>query len=125
MDKNCAPMEVLATQDLMSDKYITLRIFSKQYRLSTNVNVVKTAKANARTCKTHFITWLVIKALLHVSKLKDCIQNTTAVIRDKIQSKKFFSDHQEKILGLNFFSDCILSLTEFVLDFQCTFLSCL
>ena len=24
MDKNCAPMEVLATQDLMSDKYITV-----------------------------------------------------------------------------------------------------
>ena len=75
----------------------------------------------------------------HYNKLKDCIRNTTAVcnlrqnsVQDKfsprqIQSKTKFSlkkqisDHQKKILRLNFVLDCILSQTEFVSDFQCTF----
>ena len=60
------------------------------------------------------------------------IQPETNSVQDKIQSdtklspkKKIFSDHLKKILELNFVSDYILSWTEFVSDFQCTFLSCL
>ena len=45
--------------------------------------------------------------------------------RQNSVQKKIFSDHQKKILELNFVSDCILSPTEFVSDFQYTFLSCL
>ena len=50
----------------------------------------------------------------------------TNSVGDKIQPKKFFPPTTgKKILGLNFVSDCILSRTEFVLDFQRAFLSCL
>ena len=70
--------------------------------------------------------------LPYIVQLKDCIQNTTAVcnlrqnsVQDKFSPKNFFFQPSEKILRLNFVSDCILSWTEFVSDFQCTFLSCL
>ena len=57
------------------------------------------------------------------------------VIRGKIQLGKKNCGEKEKnyqkkkfvgyFLGLNFLLDCILSQTEFVSDFLCTFLSCL
>ena len=53
------------------------------------------------------------------NSVQDKIQAETNTVRDKIQSKKIFLTIGKK------FSDCILSWTEFVMDFQCTFLSCL
>ena len=67
----------------------------------------------------------------------DKFQSETDSVWDKIQSKQIQSKTKfspknisfptigKKILTLNFVSDCILSQTEFVSDFQCTFLSCL
>ena len=65
--------------------------------------------------------------------IRDKIQSETNSVQEKIQSGGKFCQKKnfigKKILryfpGLNFVSDCILSQTEFVSDFQCTFLSCL
>ena len=64
-------------------------------------------------------------------KIRDKIQSKTNSVQDKYSPrqnsvlKKNFLQPLEKILKLNFVSDCILSQTEFVSDFQYTFLSCL
>ena len=65
-------------------------------------------------------------------QLNDCIRNKTVVCNPRQNSvRDKFSQRQNSVgkkilgyfLGPNFFSDCILSQIEFVLDFQRAFLS--
>ena len=61
MDKNCAPMEVLATQDLMSDKYITLGDMVDQKEEAKKEKFIETMPT---MIQTHLITckdWDTVK----------------------------------------------------------------